>query len=144
MLAASKLDPTITVLLNRIIDMTTLVQQIQRFLADVGGPSTMSLPPASKETRKNVHEMAVAFGLKSVSRGKGNARYTTLSKTSRSGVAVDERMVAGIARRGGGGGGGEFLGKSGKRGGNAGVPKHREGDEVGKVCGFCFFFSWFL
>jgi hypothetical protein len=72
MLAASKLDPTITVLPNRIIDTTT---QIQRFLADVGGPSTMSLPPASKETRKNVHEMALVFGLKSVSRGKGEVYH---------------------------------------------------------------------
>jgi hypothetical protein len=43
----------------------------------------MSLPPANKETRKNVHEMTLAFGLKSVSRGKGNARYMTLIKTSR-------------------------------------------------------------
>jgi R3H domain len=133
MLAAAKLDPTIIVLPNRIIDMTTLVQQIRRFLADVGGPSTMSLPPANKETRKNVHEMAVAFGLNSQSKGNGNARYTTLIKTSRSGVTIDERKVAKIVRSAGGG---EFVRTAGKKGGRAVVPKHKEGEEVGKVCDF--------
>jgi hypothetical protein len=66
-----------------------------------------------------------------------------LIKTSRSGVGVDERMVARIVRRGGGDGGKEFVGKSGRRGRNASVLKHREGNKVGKICGFCFF-SWFL
>jgi hypothetical protein len=94
----------------------------------------MSLPPANKEMKKNVREMALAFELKSVSRGKGNAKYTTLMKTTRSGVVVDEKKVA--KKCGGGGGGRVFVGKSGRRGGNASVPKHREGDEV---CGFCFF-----
>lgn len=131
MLASAKLDPTITVLPNRIIDMTTLVQQIRRFLADVGGPLTMSLPPTNKETRKSMHEMAVAFGLRSQSKGKGNARYTTLIKTSRSGVAVDEGKITKIVRRSAGGR--EFVSTSGKRGGMVGVPKHREGDEVGKA-----------
>jgi hypothetical protein len=138
MLAASKLDPTITVLPNRIIDMTTLVQQIRRFLVDVGGPSTMSLPPTNKETRKNVHEMAVAFGLKSQSKGKGDARYTTLIKTSRSGVDIDERKVAKIVRRGARGGGGEFSGSGGRKGGGTTAPKHKEGDEVGKACSLMF------
>ncbi|KAG6815705.1 hypothetical protein H0H87_012089, partial [Tephrocybe sp. NHM501043] len=81
MLAAAKLDPTITILPNRVIDMTTLVQQIRRFVNDLNGPQTMSLPPTTKETRKAIHEMALAFNLKSVSKGKGDARYTTLSKT---------------------------------------------------------------
>jgi R3H domain len=144
MLAASRLDPTITVLPNRVIDMTTLVQQIRRFIADVGGPSTMSLPPADKETRKNVHEMAMAFGLRSQSKGNGDARYTTLIKTSKSGGRVDENKVAKIMRRstrggGGGGGGREFVRTEGRRRGRTGVPKHREGDEVGKVCDFGFF-----
>ena len=145
MLAAMKVDPTITVIPNRVIDMTTLVQQIRRFLADVGGPSTMSLPPANKETRKNVHEMAMAFGLNSQSKGKGNARYTTLIKTSRSGIAIDERKVARIVRRNrsGSGDGGEFVGKNGSgKGGRVVVPKHREGDEVGKVCSFGFGFMF--
>ncbi|TFK44066.1 hypothetical protein BDQ12DRAFT_672333 [Crucibulum laeve] len=134
MLAASRLDPTITVIPNRIIDMVTLVQQIRRFLLDAGGPSTMSLPPTNKETRKNIHEMAIAFGLKSVSKGKGDARYTTLTKTSRSGMGVDEFKISKIVRRSGGAGskGDQFM-HSDKRSTRIVVPKHREGDEVGKA-----------
>ncbi|KAJ7671180.1 hypothetical protein B0H17DRAFT_194764 [Mycena rosella] len=134
MLAAAKLDPTITVIPNRVIDMTTLVQQIRRFTADLGGPATMSLPPTDKTTRKNIHEMAIAFNLKSVSKGKGDARYTTLSKTTRSGYWVDEAKVAKIARRGGAGA--AFVkydaGDKGKARAAA-MPRHRDGDEVGKA-----------
>ncbi|KAF8658390.1 hypothetical protein AX16_001999 [Volvariella volvacea WC 439] len=143
MLAASRLDPTITVLPNRVIDMVGLVQQIRRWIADLGGPQSMALPPADKGTRKRVHELANAFGLKSVSKGKGEARYTTLMKTSRTGVSIDERAIGRIVRRGTARGGGSgFLddddddegggrafgrGKKGKRGGT-----HRDGDTVGK------------
>ncbi|KAF8196566.1 hypothetical protein BJ912DRAFT_113938 [Pholiota molesta] len=135
MLAAAKLDPTITVIPNRIIDMTTLVQQIRRFIADVGGPSSMSLPPTNKETRKNIHEMAVAFNLKSVSKGKGDARYTTLEKTTRSGINVNEAKVAKIVRRSGGMGarGDSFIYGGKGRGPPTSMPRHREGDEVGKA-----------
>lgn len=138
MLAAARLDPTITVIPNRVVDMVTLVQQIRRFIADVGGPMTMSLPPTNKETRKNVHEMAVAFNLRSVSKGKGDARYTTLSKTTKSGIYVDEKKVAKIVRRSSGrGGGGEFMGSNPWKDRGQGkpvVPRHKDGDEVGKVC----------
>ena len=139
MFAVSNVDPTITVIPNRIIDMTTLVQQIRRFLANVGGPSTMSLPPTNKETRKDIHEMATAFGLHSQSKGKGGARYTTLIKTSKSGIAINEEKVARIVRRRSGAGGGELVGRNGRGGRVTSVPKHREGDEVGKVCSFGFF-----
>ncbi|KAJ7025333.1 hypothetical protein C8F04DRAFT_1191473 [Mycena alexandri] len=137
MLAAARLDPTITVLPNRVIDMTTLVQQIRRFLADIGGPSTMSLPPTDKETRKNIHEMAIAFNLKSQSKGKGDSRYTTLTKTTRSGLGTNEAKVAKITRRGanGRGGAGFVRYESGDKGKArvAAMPRHRDGDEVGKA-----------
>ncbi|KJA18316.1 hypothetical protein HYPSUDRAFT_45327 [Hypholoma sublateritium FD-334 SS-4] len=135
MLAAAQLDPTITVVPNRIIDMVTLVQQIRRFIADVGGPSTISLPPTNKETRKNIHEMAVAFNLTSVSKGKGDSRYTTLSKTTRSGFGVNEEKVAKIVRRSGGMGarGDSFIYEKKGRGTPSTMPRHREGDEVGKA-----------
>ncbi|KAJ7784463.1 hypothetical protein B0H16DRAFT_298750 [Mycena metata] len=137
MLAAARLDPTITVLPNRVIDMTTLVQQIRRFIADIGGPSTMSLPPTDKETRKNIHEMAIAFNLKSQSKGKGDSRYTTLAKTTRSGLGVNEGKVAKIMRRGanGRGGAGFVRYESGDKGKArvAAMPRHRDGDEVGKA-----------
>lgn len=136
MLAAARIDPTITPLPNRVVDLPTLVQQIRRFVGDIGGPQTMALPPAEKETRKSMHELAIAFGLKSQSKGKGEGRYTTLAKTTRSGIRVDEAKVAKILRRGGGGGGASFVryGDGGKgRGGGAPVPRHKDGDEVGKV-----------
>ena len=137
MLAAAKLDPTINVIPNRVIDMVTLVQQIRRFIDDIGGPSTMSLPPTNKETRKNIHEMAIAFNLKSLSKGHGDARYTTLTKTTKSGAFIDERKVEKIVRRSGGMGarGDSFIyDKKGKgRGAPVVMPRHREGEEVGKV-----------
>ncbi|TFK20756.1 hypothetical protein FA15DRAFT_113239 [Coprinopsis marcescibilis] len=144
MLAAARSDGPLTVIAssNRIIDMSTLIQMIRRFVADVGGKSTLSLPPTSKETRKNVHELAIAFGLKSVSKGHGEGRYVTLGKTTRTGVGrVDERKVERIVRRSGGagdrgndfyGGGGKGKGKGGGRGGGGGaMPRHQEGDQVG-------------
>ncbi|KAJ3553539.1 hypothetical protein NP233_g12622 [Leucocoprinus birnbaumii] len=134
MMKASSLDPsTINLGPNRIIDLTTLTQQIRRFVNDLSGPQTMSLPPANKETRKNVHELALAFGLKSISKGKGDARYTTLNKTSRSGIGrIDEWKVQKVLRRAGGRGarGDSFDSFEDRKKGRI-VPKHREGDEVG-------------
>ncbi|KAJ7466888.1 hypothetical protein FB451DRAFT_1259422 [Mycena latifolia] len=130
MLAAARRDPTITVLPNRVVDMTTLVQQIRRFVGDIGGPVSMSLPPTDKTTRKNIHEMAIAFNLKSVSKGKGDARYTTLTKTTRTGLGANEAKVAKIARRGGAGA--AFVKYDGKARAAA-MPRHRDGDEVGKA-----------
>ena len=141
MLTVANMDPTIFVLPNRIIDMVTLIQQIRRFIDDEER-ETMSLPPTNKATRKNVHELALAFNVKSVSKGNGKARYTTLIKTWKTGVVdVDENKVSRIARRRNylrddddelfvrGKGKGKKLGK----GGQAVVPRNREGEEVGKV-----------
>ncbi|KAJ3793278.1 hypothetical protein GGU11DRAFT_692087 [Lentinula aff. detonsa] len=141
MLAAAKLDPTITVLPNRVIDMTTLVQQIRRFIDEIGGPSTMSLPPANKQTRKDIHELASVFNLKSQSKGHGDARYTTLIKTTKTGLKVNNKKVAKIVRRSGGlvndaefVGGSDIWQKYAERSKvNKSMPKHREGDEVGKA-----------
>ncbi|KAJ3717200.1 hypothetical protein DFJ43DRAFT_1032853 [Lentinula guzmanii] len=141
MLAAAKLDPTITVLPNRVIDMTTLVQQIRRFIDEIGGPSMMSLPPANKQTRKDIHELASVFNLKSQSKGHGDARYTTLIKTTKTGLKVNNKKVAKIVRRSGGlvndaefVGGSDMWQKYAERSKvNKSMPKHREGDEVGKT-----------
>ncbi|KIM45599.1 hypothetical protein M413DRAFT_442259, partial [Hebeloma cylindrosporum] len=135
MLAAAALDPTINVLPNRVIDMVTLVQQIRRFIDDLGGPLTMSLPPTNKETRKNIHEMAIAFNLKSISKGKGDARYTTLTKTTKTGAFIDEKKVSKIMRRSGGMGarGDSFIYDKKGRGAPVVMPRHREGEEVGKA-----------
>ena len=158
MLAVASMDPTIIVLPNHIIDMVTLVQQIRRFIDDDDeGRQTMALPPTNKATRKNIHELALAFNMKSVSKGHGDARYTTLTKTKRSGLDVDENKVAKIVRRrnysrednsfvkkGGSkrGGGDSFVrdkkGKKSRTGDQALVPRHREGEEVGKVKEFLY------
>ena len=151
MLAVASLDPTITVLPNRIIDMVTLVQQIRRFIDDDDdeGRQTMALPPTDKATRKNIHDLALAFNMKSISKGKGDARYTTLTKTWRSGLDVDENKVAKIVRRRNFSREDSFVngkkkGKKGRMGAQAHVPRHREGEEVGKVRAFLFYFLQFI
>ena len=152
MLAVASIDPTITVLPNRIIDMVTLVQQIRRFIDDDDeGRQTMALPPTNKATRKNIHDLALAFNMKSISKGRGDARYTTLTKTWKSGLDVDEAKVAKIVRRKNFSGDDSFVKKSKTRGDSfvhdkkgkkartgALVPRHREGEEVGKVRAFMF------
>lgn len=117
---------------NRIVDLATLEQQIRRFMADIGGTNTMVLPPADKETRKRVHELATAFNLKSQSKGKGDSRYTTLIKTSKSGIKINEGKIRHIMRQATNG---QWEGPSrgGGRGGKDNLAKHREGEEVGKA-----------
>ncbi|KAF9497928.1 hypothetical protein BDN71DRAFT_1443998 [Pleurotus eryngii] len=127
-LAAARLDPTSVSMPNRIIDMQTLESKIRQFIANIGGPSTMSLPPMRKDLRKMVHEMALAFNLKSKSEGKGDARYTTLTKTTRTGVAINEFKVSKIVRRSGGRG---FTAPP--RSGSTNQMKMKDGDEVGKA-----------
>ncbi|KAI0644699.1 hypothetical protein C8Q79DRAFT_973205 [Trametes meyenii] len=118
---------------NRITDLVSLEQQIRRFLADIGNRSPMSLPPADKETRKQIHELAGAFNLKSQSKGKGDARYTTLIKTSRSGVGINERKIRRILKQATNGAWEGPDGSYGKgRSKVTSLAKHREGEEVGK------------
>ncbi|RDX55233.1 hypothetical protein OH76DRAFT_1372984 [Lentinus brumalis] len=117
---------------NRIVDLVDLEIQIRRFLEDIGGPNTMSLPPADKDTRKRVHELATAFNLKSQSKGKGEARYTTLVKKSNSGVGINEGKIRHIMRQATKGKW-EAPGGYGKgRGKVTSLAKHREGEAVGK------------
>ncbi|KAI0058739.1 hypothetical protein BV25DRAFT_1829724 [Artomyces pyxidatus] len=134
MFAAAALDPDIPVP-NRVFDAASLEAQIRRFIADIGGRDTMVLPPMAKGARKNVHELALAFGLSSQSKGKGSGRYPMLSKTTRTGFSVNERKVTrilrnmGVTSRGGPGAGGW----GGKSGGSGMVAKPRDGEVVGKA-----------
>ncbi|KII92217.1 hypothetical protein PLICRDRAFT_133640 [Plicaturopsis crispa FD-325 SS-3] len=128
-IAAARFDPSIEIP-NRVVDMQSVVQQIRRFLADIGGRQTMALPPMEKEARRNVHELAMAFGLKSESKGNGATRYTTLKKKTRSGVAINHQKIAKILRKTGGGG---FSGPDMKGKGKVVMPRHKDGDEVGKA-----------
>ncbi|KAI0829778.1 hypothetical protein BC628DRAFT_1314788 [Trametes gibbosa] len=118
---------------DRIVDFVSLEQQIRRFLADIGGSNTMSLPPADKETRKLVHELAEAFNLKSQSKGSGSTRYTTLLKTSKSGLAINEKKIRRILKQTTSG---AWVGPDGGRSAGRSKPTslahHREGEVVGK------------
>ncbi|KAI0088089.1 hypothetical protein BDY19DRAFT_994500 [Irpex rosettiformis] len=131
MLAAARLEEggPIT-LLNRIVNLSTLEQQIRRFIDKRDGPSSMSLPPCDKDTRRKIHEMAIAFNLKSFSKGKGTTRYITLTKTSYTGTKINEKKVKRIMREDDG-----DWGRPGKRGKTqaTSLATHREGEEVGKT-----------
>lgn len=116
MLTAQRLEDAI-ILPNRIVDITTLVQQIRRFTDVSCLKQTMALPPMETGHRKKVHELAHAFSLKSKSQGSGNGRYISLIKTTRTVLAkVDEKKIARV------------LGNHRKP-----VQRQREGEEVGKV-----------
>ncbi|THH31403.1 hypothetical protein EUX98_g2793 [Antrodiella citrinella] len=130
MLRVSRLDDTIE-LPHRIVNVVTLEKEIRRFLENIGGPASMALPPADKATRKNIHELANAFNLNSVSKGKGSTRYTTLVKTTKSGMKVNEKKVGQILRtvdR-------NWIGPDRRGGGSyaTSLAQHREGEEVGKA-----------
>lgn len=146
-------DPTTTVFTlvpRAIVDAVSLEAEMRRFVEEVktrvkagagaggsqGGGKTgdgagpvrvmMPLPPMDKGMRMMVHDVAVMFKVKSVSRGHGEGRYTTLIGTSRTGLGVKEGGVKAVMKRYGGSG----RGGGGKGGG--GVPKHRDGEVVGK------------
>lgn len=133
MRAAARLDPTIALSIapHAIVDVASLEAQMRRFVEDEGGRRSMALPPMEKWVRKRVHEMANAFGLKSVSKGRGSARYTTLIKTREMGMGVREGKLDTLMKRY------HRMDGKGKGNGNGrdrgGVPKHREGEEVGKA-----------
>lgn len=151
MLRAASLAPSSsTVSPNRVIDITTLIAQIRRFVTMLDGPHEMKLPPCDKQTRVLVHELASVFDLKSVSKGVGEGRYTTLIKTSRTkSVGYNlgkkgEGKIGAIVRRSGasanGGSAYEFVKKKqgGGGGGGGGMDRGKirpkEGEIVGKVC----------
>ena len=133
MLRAARIDPSIEIP-NRIVDLVSLEQQIRRFLADISSRDNMVLPPCNKNMRKKIHELANAFNLKSQSKGKGDGRYTTLIKTSRSGIGINERKVKRILKSENPyWEGPDIEGKGRIKGRAISLAKHREGEEVGKV-----------
>ncbi|KAL5485162.1 SQS1_6 [Sanghuangporus weigelae] len=111
-------------------DLALIVRQVRMYLDNLSLTVPMALPPMDKASRAKVHEIAAAFGLKSQSKGKGAARYTSIIKTSRSGINIKERKIQRILRSGGDWGFSRPGYPDGGKGG--GAPKHKEGDEVGK------------
>ncbi|KIJ60078.1 hypothetical protein HYDPIDRAFT_117800 [Hydnomerulius pinastri MD-312] len=129
MLTASRLDPdNLASMPNAVVDMESLEKQIRRFVENIDGKPTMALPPMDKASRKSIHEIAAAFGLKSQSKGKGPGRYTTLIKTTRTRVASEGKLRP-IMKRFGRNFDRAYDRKQ-EKGGH--IPKHRDGDEVGK------------
>ncbi|KAG1854352.1 hypothetical protein C8R48DRAFT_721675 [Suillus tomentosus] len=119
MRAAARLDTReLAEIQNAIVDMVSLEKQIRRFISDTSGKNNMVLPPMNKASRKEVHELANSFNLKSQSKGKGTGRYTTLIKSTNI-RAINERKVKSVMKKHGG----RFDT----------VPRHKDGDEVGKA-----------
>lgn len=127
-----------------ITNMVALDEEIQRFLRD-HGKTTMSLPPMEKESRKRVHELADCYSLKSASKGAGRKRFTTLIKTSRSGLHPNRKKVGRILRlesssyfaqaswsAKSGSGNHTMPGSRGGAGAGRDLAKRREGEVVGE------------
>jgi len=81
------------------VSLETVVEQMRRFVADLGGARTLPLPPMDPKTRKSVHDLAHAFKLESKSQNKGPERFTTLKKTPLAGINVDEKAIGRILGR---------------------------------------------
>ena len=112
------------------LDIVAVERSIRRFLLDLDSHK-LELHPCNKQTRIKLHEIANAFQLKSSSQGKGKNRFTTLTRTAKSGVRIDEKKIRRILQTGGGSW--DSDGRKGKGGKATSLAKHREGEEVGKV-----------
>ncbi|KAK9472750.1 uncharacterized protein V1510DRAFT_416816 [Dipodascopsis tothii] len=103
------------------------------FFLEAEGQTTLSLPPMDKNARKNVHNFAHLFALKSKSVGSGLKRFTVLYKTAKTSYTTPDRRTIRRALEGQ-----RYLPRMDKRGGK-GPAKHspsmagrpREGAVVG-------------
>jgi R3H domain len=113
----------------------TVVELMRQFVADIGGARTYPLPPMERKMRKTVHELAHAFKLNSKSKSSHAARFTTLTKTTLSGMNIDEKAITRIL--------GQpssyesHEGGKGKGRPRAGRIRPRDGEVVGEVRFFC-------
>jgi len=113
------------------MSLESVVGIMRQFVADIGGARTHHLPPMDQKMRKTAHELAHAFKLDSKSQGNGAARFTTLTKTTLSGVNVNEKAIARIL------GYVTHEGGKGKGWPRAGRIRPRDGEVVGEVWFFC-------
>jgi R3H domain len=114
-----------TVYADRVNTLSVLEELIRKFLGNLD-MMQLVLPPKGKDWRKRAHLLAEAFNLKSKSTGKGEGRFMTLIKTTRSGISINERKIFRLV----GGDNGEGFKASH---GGAKPVRHRDGDEVGKM-----------
>jgi len=98
---------------SSLVDLELVVRD---FVRDLDGRDALVLPPMDKQTRASIHQLASAFNLKSKSQGKGDGRFTTLFRTSKTGIGIKEWKVEKI-----------IYGTSRRR-----FSRQKEGDEVGK------------
>ncbi|KAH9060567.1 hypothetical protein EDB87DRAFT_1683518 [Lactarius vividus] len=110
------------------ISLETVVGNMRRFVEDFESAPTLSLPPMERHARKSVYEVANAFNLNSKSEGNGEARFTRLVKTTRSGLRIGERKVARILGKPAPPHGGDKGKGKGKAGGEI---RPRDGEFVG-------------
>ncbi|KAG8977138.1 hypothetical protein FRB90_008886, partial [Tulasnella sp. 427] len=114
------------------VDVWKIGRQISGFVSDIKRDS-LQLPPMDKDSRRRVHEIANLYKLNSQSSGKGDSRATTLRRSQRTILNVNERKLDAklkgweAALLGGG-----KAGKAGKGAGKGDGGKHREGDIVGQ------------
>ncbi|KZT52860.1 hypothetical protein CALCODRAFT_74789 [Calocera cornea HHB12733] len=122
-----------------VTDMFSLERMIRVFLRDLG-KTTMTLPAMDKESRRRVHLLADCFKLKSQSKGKGTDRFPILTKTTRSGIAINEKRVERILRASKNSGPGSNMAEFNKamqgkqrkdKGGGKSNAHHGEGEIVG-------------
>ncbi|KAI5789927.1 hypothetical protein FPQ18DRAFT_261297 [Pyronema domesticum] len=100
--------------------MTQVFDEIRQFM--LRDHSSLALPPMTKHDRKTVHDLAAKFNLKSKSIGKGNSRFTTIIKTSRSSsFEYNEEAVDSILRHG------KFLKRMDKSAAQHLLPKRASG-----------------
>jgi hypothetical protein len=86
---------------------------MRAFVVDFRGAPMLALPPMEERVRKLVHDLAGDFTLKGKSEGNPKARFTTLARTTMSGVRVDERKIArNLGKPKPDGGGGKGKGKA--------------------------------
>ena len=115
------------------MSLETVVGYMRRFVADVGGARTLALPPMDQKIRKSVHELAHAFKLSSKSKNNGVGRFTTVKKTTSSGVNVDEKAIGRILEKAS-----PYVTREGGKGkGRAGRIRPRDGEIVGEVRFLC-------
>lgn len=115
------------------ISLETVVTHMRRFVTDIGSAPALSLPPMSSYMRKLAHELAHAFNLKSKSEGKGAARFTKVTKTTRSGTWIDEGKVARILGKPPPPSSAAYGKGKGKAGGKIDKIRPRDGEVVGGV-----------
>ena len=114
------------------VTLEMVVGYMRQFVTDTGGGNTLRLPPMGRDMRKSVHELALAFRLKSKSQGNGPARFTTLMKTTLCDTQVDEKAIARISRKSSSSSSYVVHG-SGKGKGRAHRIRPRDGEVVGEV-----------